>query len=507
MSSGGESTSHHLDASGGREVVYCHQCQHEWYRDNGGLVCPECDGEATEIVTPENDPREVGVDISALAHLHRHHGRDSDDDPDEEDIDDHIMDGHPFLFGQRAIFRDPERPGDGNRTRSDPRDVGQILNSFQTLLESVGGGPRASVGRSGPEQLFPPQNETGSPGRVQYTRFSGPGFGANVTTFTISSNGGGTHTTVRSSSSPMGAMAGGMNPNDPFQSVLGNILGSLGPPRVGGHDPNDPNAPNAPNIAGAPAHDNEPLQPLGLLLQNLMSQFMNPNGVHGDGVYTQQALDQIITHLMEENPQSNAPPPASEETIAKLPRKKLDDQMLGGESKGECTICIDDMQLGDEALVLPCKHWFHEECAVLWLKEHNTCPICRAPIEGDAAGQVGGAQAAPAAAESSSSAQSSSASMQRPEAERRRSNLRQRGSERLASIRDEASSSGLNWRSASSRRTSDSPPHSNTQPASRRVRDPSPSAHRSSRSDASSDTGSGGIFSRIRNTFRGDRQS
>jgi len=33
------------------------------------------------------------------------------------------------------------------------------------------------------------------------------------------------------------------------------------------------------------------------------------------------------------------------------------------------------------ATFLPCKHWFHEDCVVLWLKEHNTCPICRTPIE------------------------------------------------------------------------------------------------------------------------------
>jgi hypothetical protein len=48
---------------------------------------------------------------------------------------------------------------------------------------------------------------------------------------------------------------------------------------------------------------------------------------------------------------------------------------------------LDDVGLGDEVAVLPCKHWFHDGCVVLWLKEHNTCPICRASIEGEQAGQ------------------------------------------------------------------------------------------------------------------------
>jgi hypothetical protein len=39
------------------------------------------------------------------------------------------------------------------------------------------------------------------------------------------------------------------------------------------------------------------------------------------------------------------------------------------------------MKEGDMATFLPCNHWFHEECVTLWLKEHNTCPICRTPIE------------------------------------------------------------------------------------------------------------------------------
>lgn len=40
-----------LDASGNREVVYCWQCENEWYRDAHGLICPRCEGEVTEIVS------------------------------------------------------------------------------------------------------------------------------------------------------------------------------------------------------------------------------------------------------------------------------------------------------------------------------------------------------------------------------------------------------------------------------------------------------------------------
>ena len=33
-----------------RELVFCHQCEHEWFKDQNGLVCPVCDSEFTEVV-------------------------------------------------------------------------------------------------------------------------------------------------------------------------------------------------------------------------------------------------------------------------------------------------------------------------------------------------------------------------------------------------------------------------------------------------------------------------
>lgn len=120
-----------------------------------------------------------------------------------------------------------------------------------------------------------------------------------------------------------------------------------------------------------------------------MNLFNPAHAISGDAVYSQEALDQIITNLMEAHPQSNAAPPASTEALANLSRRPVDASMLDGDSKTECTICIDDMKVGDLAAFLPCKHWFHEACVVLWLKEHNTCPVCRASIEKSGDGNSG----------------------------------------------------------------------------------------------------------------------
>lgn len=97
-------------------------------------------------------------------------------------------------------------------------------------------------------------------------------------------------------------------------------------------------------------------------------------------VFSQEAFDQVMSQLMEQNHGSNAPPPASPEAIQSLEKKKVDQEMLGSEGNAECSICMDSVALGQEVTVLPCKHWFHGECVSAWLREHDTCPHCRKPI-------------------------------------------------------------------------------------------------------------------------------
>lgn len=114
---------------------------------------------------------------------------------------------------------------------------------------------------------------------------------------------------------------------------------------------------------------------------HLFAQLFNPaNAAHGDVVYSEEALDRVITQFMEQTHGSSAPGPASAEAISRLPKKNADKSMMGSDGKAECSVCMDNVEIGDEVTVLPCSHWFHGDCVGAWLKEHDTCPHCRQGI-------------------------------------------------------------------------------------------------------------------------------
>ena len=47
------------------------------------------------------------------------------------------------------------------------------------------------------------------------------------------------------------------------------------------------------------------------------------------------------------------------------------------ENKKECSICLDNIKIGDKYIILPCIHFFHEVCIKNWMNERNTCPLCK----------------------------------------------------------------------------------------------------------------------------------
>ncbi|KAI0898538.1 hypothetical protein F4806DRAFT_364443 [Annulohypoxylon nitens] len=466
----------HLDATLGRDVVFCHRCRNEWYMDEhpDSLDCPRCHNDVTEIIEVNNDPRDSDDDQSSpdLDHFRRHHRHHTNFDSDDEDEDpeESVFHGPGGFFSHQTIYRSPERHNTGNSPRAAPENADQIIRRFTELLGDIGG-PNM---RSGPDTLFssPPQ-------RVTFQRFSGPGFTGGMSSITISSTG---RTRTDPNQGPT------MGRDGSFRRILGDIMGGdMGPPQVA----RDGSSPANQNGSDGNGNGNGRQQDFSLALSQLIASLINPQMVHGDAVYSQEALDRIITNLMDSNPQSNAPAPASDESIAALPRKKLDEAMLGPELKGECTICIDEMAAGDEAVVLPCRHWFHEQCVTLWLKQHNTCPICRAPIDGETAGRP------TEAASSTQPGPSGLAGMS--------SHYRRSGPTPPGRVRSDLGS--FSTQQQSTRQDSNSPSYHTTSQFTR-ARDPSPS-HRSAQSDRARDargSSGGGPFNWFRDQFR-DRRS
>jgi len=45
-----------------------------------------------------------------------------------------------------------------------------------------------------------------------------------------------------------------------------------------------------------------------------------------------------------------------------------------------CVICFEDYTNDDIIRLLPCYHFFHQECVDTWLRLNSTCPFCRNPI-------------------------------------------------------------------------------------------------------------------------------
>ncbi|XP_073813526.1 E3 ubiquitin-protein ligase RNF181 homolog [Musca autumnalis] len=74
-------------------------------------------------------------------------------------------------------------------------------------------------------------------------------------------------------------------------------------------------------------------------------------------------------------------PEASKRAIAELPVHEVTDN--DDKDNLECAVCKQPAENGEKYKILPCKHEFHEECVLLWLKKANSCPLCRFELETD----------------------------------------------------------------------------------------------------------------------------
>ena len=87
----------------------------------------------------------------------------------------------------------------------------------------------------------------------------------------------------------------------------------------------------------------------------------------------------IINRIPFQNEENQ---PVEKNIINKLNHFKMDKKCCKKNEKGElefpkCTICLIEINEGNESISLPCEHMFHAKCITQWFGIHNTCPICR----------------------------------------------------------------------------------------------------------------------------------
>ena len=78
--------------------------------------------------------------------------------------------------------------------------------------------------------------------------------------------------------------------------------------------------------------------------------------------------------------------PISEQNIQKLKRFNLTEKYCKKDNndkleKPTCAVCLEEIEIGKETILLPCGHMYHGDCCLNWLKTSNTCPICRFEIK------------------------------------------------------------------------------------------------------------------------------
>lgn len=79
----------------------------------------------------------------------------------------------------------------------------------------------------------------------------------------------------------------------------------------------------------------------------------------------------------------NSPPPASLRILQSLSNVKITADDLVDDSNRECAICLEEQNIGSQAVKLHCGHMFCKKCLKEWLQKHCTCPTCRFEVETD----------------------------------------------------------------------------------------------------------------------------
>ena len=118
--------------------------------------------------------------------------------------------------------------------------------------------------------------------------------------------------------------------------------------------------------------------PFAASLQVMLQDLLEGGGMAGSQ-HQPQSVEQMMAQLFAAHePQAQ---PAARSAVERLPAAVITADDV--RNKVACSVCMEEFKQGEPGVVaLPgCGHKYHlEDCLKPWLREHHTCPVCRAPL-------------------------------------------------------------------------------------------------------------------------------
>lgn len=103
------------------------------------------------------------------------------------------------------------------------------------------------------------------------------------------------------------------------------------------------------------------------------------SGFFGTRQQSNQLIESILSNMIQEGIDDEESVGVSQATMENL----RNNASVINESQPiqQCSICLESINVGESCASLPCEHMFHLSCIERWCSSHNSCPMCRRPID------------------------------------------------------------------------------------------------------------------------------